>query len=79
MFAQRVRDEVSLRWLEPHHGEALFRLIDASREHLRPWFPWVNSTREPKDQRSLSVGPFVGWPRGVRPISGSGWMDRSPG
>ena len=69
----------SLRWLEPHHGEALFRLIDASREHLRPWFPWVNYTREPKDTEEFIRGALRGVAEGVRPISGSGWMDRSPG
>ncbi|GGA43162.1 ribosomal-protein-serine acetyltransferase [Kroppenstedtia guangzhouensis] len=74
MFAQRVRDEVSLRWLEPHHGEALFRLIDASREHLRPWFPWVNSTREPKDTEEFIRGALRGVAEGREAHFGI-WVD----
>ncbi len=28
--------------LEPQHSEALFRLVDANRQHLRRWHPWAD-------------------------------------
>lgn len=74
MFAQRVRDELSLRWLEPYHGEAPFRLIDASREHLRPWFPRMDSTREPKDTEEFIREALRGMAEGREAHFGI-WVD----
>lgn len=74
MFAQRVRDEVSLRWLGLHHGEALFRLIDASREYLRPWFPWMDSTREPEDTKKFIREALRGMAEGREAHFGI-WVD----
>jgi ribosomal-protein-serine acetyltransferase len=48
----RVDDEIDLRLHEPRHAEELFRLIDANREHLRRWLPWVDASRSEEDTRS---------------------------
>ncbi|WP_425425081.1 GNAT family N-acetyltransferase [Aquisalimonas asiatica] len=39
--------------LSTHHTEELFRLIDANREHLREWLPWVDANRSPADTESF--------------------------
>ena len=44
----------ALRLLEESDADELFALIDANREHLGPWMPWVQSDREPAD-----VLPFI--------------------
>ena len=39
----------ALRLLEEDDADELFALIDANREHLGPWMPWVQSDRAPAD------------------------------
>lgn len=38
-----------LRQLEPSDAEAIFAVVEANREHLGRWLPWVDHTREPGD------------------------------
>jgi ribosomal-protein-serine acetyltransferase len=42
-----------LRSLEPEDAEAVFAVIDANREHLRRWFPWVDPTVSPAETRAF--------------------------
>ena len=35
-------DGLALRLLEPHHAERVWPLIDAHREHIAAWLPWVH-------------------------------------
>jgi ribosomal-protein-serine acetyltransferase len=44
----------SLRLLEESDADALFAVIDANRDHLGQWLPWVSSERAPDD-----VLPFI--------------------
>jgi ribosomal-protein-serine acetyltransferase len=37
----------SIRLLEESDAEELFVLVDRNRDHLSPWLPWVESTRDP--------------------------------
>ncbi|HSH31579.1 MAG TPA: GNAT family protein [Candidatus Saccharimonadales bacterium] len=53
MFTLTVDNDVQIGLLEPRHGEQLFRLINANREHLREWLPWVDSTRTVVDSASF--------------------------
>lgn len=53
MFVFTVDDEIELRLHERWHAEELFQLVDDNREHLAPWFPWVESTREVSDTREF--------------------------
>lgn len=42
-----------LRQLEPADAEAVFAVVQANREHLGRWLPWVESTREAADTRAF--------------------------
>ncbi len=53
MFSFEIDDEIELRLHEQWHAEELFELIDDNREHLRPWFPWVEQTTEVADTRDF--------------------------
>jgi ribosomal-protein-serine acetyltransferase len=44
----------ALRLLEESDADELFALIDANREHLGPWMPWVDHEHAPSD-----VLPFI--------------------
>ncbi|MBP7582026.1 MAG: GNAT family N-acetyltransferase, partial [Vogesella sp.] len=40
---------VTLRPLEPADADALFTLVDSSRDSLSQWLPWVDTTRSAAD------------------------------
>lgn len=42
-----------LRSLEPEDAEAVYAVIDANRERLRRWFPWVDPTVSPAETRAF--------------------------
>lgn len=44
-----VNDELELRLLNPEESLELFALVDAHRDHLRTWLPWVDANREVRD------------------------------
>nr|WP_300308957.1 GNAT family N-acetyltransferase [Halomonas sp.] len=50
----QVRESITLRPLSPAHQQELWLAVDASREHLRPWLPWVEAARGPED-----IGSFI--------------------
>ena len=54
MFKSDLGDGVALRMLDGRHAEALFRLTERNREHLRPWLPWVDGVRT-----SMDSGAFI--------------------
>lgn len=37
-----------LRTLQPEDADELFTIVNNSREHLRGWLPWVDSTQKPE-------------------------------
>ncbi len=43
MFEYKVDEDISLRLLETRHADALFALVDANRQHLRQWLPWLDA------------------------------------
>jgi ribosomal-protein-serine acetyltransferase len=49
----RVDEEIFLRLHEERRAEALFRLTDENRDHLRPWLPWVDATTSPDETRTF--------------------------
>ncbi len=53
MFALRIVDDLSLRLLEERHAPGLFALIDANREHLDRWFPWIETTTTVEHSRDF--------------------------
>ena len=36
---------MALRAIHPDDAEAVYALVDQSREHLRAWLPWVDASR----------------------------------
>ena len=58
MLRHELPNGYALRLLEESDAEELFALVDANREHLEPWMPWVPNERSAED-----VLPFI---RGTR-------------
>lgn len=68
-----VRDDLLLRSFQPEDAPDLFRVIDASRQHLRPWLNWVDGTtktehclqfihftrQQQHDQQGMVLGIFL--------------------
>jgi RimJ/RimL family protein N-acetyltransferase len=52
---------VLLRPYRPDDAEQLFAAIDESREHLRPWMPWVDQHRSVADTRDYCVRCAANW------------------
>lgn len=59
MFLLPVDDEIELRLTVDAHAQALFRLTDIERAHLRRWLPWVDSTRTVADTRAYIAGTLA--------------------
>ena len=41
-FPLKIGEETELHVLEEQHSPELFKLVDSSRSHLRPWLPFVD-------------------------------------
>jgi ribosomal-protein-serine acetyltransferase len=55
MFANEVDERIELRLIQHHHCAELFKLMDANRDHLRPWHPWIDGIRSAGDlERSIT-------------------------
>jgi ribosomal-protein-serine acetyltransferase len=54
MLRHELPNGYALRLLEEADADEVFALIDANREHLGPWMPWVENEHEPAD-----VLPFI--------------------
>lgn len=53
MFGMKVNEQIILKILEAHDTEALFNLVNRSRNSLREWLPWVDATEQPSDTRAF--------------------------
>ena len=53
MFRCEVRPGVELRILEERDAEQVFAAVDANRDHLRQWLPWVDATHHPEHTREF--------------------------
>jgi len=49
MFPHRLDSELTLDLLAPRHAQELYDVVDRNRDHLRPWMPWVGSTKSVDD------------------------------
>lgn len=65
MLNHRIDPRTELRLLEPHHAESLFRLIDANRDHLRPWMFWVDDTKTVSDSEDFIRRALEGFAHGA--------------
>ena len=48
-----VDDEIVLKEITEASAKTIFESIDRSRNHLRPWLPFVDQTRSVKDTRTF--------------------------
>jgi len=51
MFTYKVDEEVSLKIKDFQDSSELFNLIDSSRDYLKKWMTWVESTKNEEDVR----------------------------
>jgi len=51
LFEIKIDENLSLVIPSPSCTQEIFNLIDADREHLRTWLPWVDSTTTSEDTR----------------------------
>ncbi|KMM38453.1 GNAT family N-acetyltransferase [Guptibacillus hwajinpoensis] len=56
MFKCKINEDTELRLLELRHSEELFQLIDASRNSLRKWLPWIDSTKTEENSKGFIEG-----------------------
>jgi len=53
MFIVPVDADISLELLEEQHEGELFALVDANRDYLRQWLPWLDQNTEVEHTRSF--------------------------
>jgi RimJ/RimL family protein N-acetyltransferase len=53
--------QVTLRPWRRGDGPDLWDAIDTSREHLEPWMPWVDDTRNPDDSEEYAIRAGARW------------------
>ncbi|GAA5345424.1 ribosomal-protein-serine acetyltransferase [Planifilum fimeticola] len=74
MLSHRIDQSTELKLLERHHAGAIFRLVDANRDHLRPWFFWVDETKNVSDSEQFVQKALEGFARGTEIHLGI-WVD----
>ncbi|MEW9031803.1 MAG: GNAT family protein [Planifilum fimeticola] len=74
MLSHRIDQNTELKLLERHHAGAIFRLVDANRDHLRPWFFWVDETKTVSDSEHFVQKALEGFARGTEIHLGI-WVD----
>ena len=70
MFRYEIGPDLELRLLEERHAAELFELTVRSREHLRPWMPWIDSTRTVADSVEFIKSSLEQFARGEGLITG---------
>lgn len=65
-FIAPIDASLSLRLLEPRHAPEVFAVIDANREHLGRWLPWVAATTSVQDVRTFASGALRDYVEGKR-------------
>ena len=43
MFERFIDNDLSIRMLREEYAEELFGVVDANRQHLRKWLPWLDA------------------------------------
>lgn len=52
-FEIKITGSLSLKLLQLGDAEAIFKLVDQNRDHLRPWLPWVDFTLSIDDTKKF--------------------------
>lgn len=53
MFINIIDKHISLKPTEVADAEPLFDLVDANRDYLHPWMPWVDATATVQDEHDF--------------------------
>jgi ribosomal-protein-serine acetyltransferase len=53
MFTKRVDDRMELAMVELRDADEVFAAVDRSRDYLRQWLPWVDSSLRVDDTRAF--------------------------
>jgi len=59
--SELLGDRVRVRSYRAGDGAALFEAVVESREHLRPWMPWVDSHRQVEDSEVFARRAAARW------------------
>lgn len=62
MLAAKITPDTELRLLQLYQADEVFAVVDAEREYLREWVPWVDATKSALDTRdfiSKSLGQLA--------------------
>jgi ribosomal-protein-serine acetyltransferase len=51
-----VDESLELRQTMPEEAEEMFAVVDADREYLREWLPWLDNTNSPDDETVFISG-----------------------
>jgi ribosomal-protein-serine acetyltransferase len=49
----KIDEAVELQLLSMNHRDALYDLVDANRQHLRQWLPWLDANNSPLDTEAF--------------------------
>jgi ribosomal-protein-serine acetyltransferase len=61
MFVYEIDEEVSLKLVELKDAERVFELTDSSREYLREWLPWLDTTTSVEDTKGFIKSCLKGY------------------
>ncbi|MDR0849177.1 MAG: GNAT family N-acetyltransferase [Propionibacteriaceae bacterium] len=61
MFYRHIDDHLCLKLVSPFDAEAFFAIIDAERDRLGRWLPWVWAMNSVEEERK-SLADLTGWP-----------------
>lgn len=49
MFIRKINDELSLKLIELNDAKRVFELTNKSRDYLKEWLPWLDTTKKMED------------------------------
>ena len=53
MFIHKIEEDLSLKLIDLKDGERVFELTNKSRDYLRNWLPWLDSTKSIEDTKKF--------------------------
>ena len=59
-----VDENLELRQTMPEEAEEMFAVVDANREYLREWLPWLDNTNSPDDETVFINGLLEEYKKG---------------
>lgn len=53
MFIHTISEDLSLKLIQLHDAQRVFHLTEISREYLKAWLPWLDSTTKLEDTKEF--------------------------